>query len=193
MGLDLTKLEKVRRRGSNTIARCPACAEAGSDRKGEHLFINDKDQFGCVLYPGQDGQQHRKKIFELAGIKEKPNKYFEVKKSTSPLIVRQEVIQKDILGHLGHIQSTHARKNLENQLSGDIENAQNECANTDPSVPKGETETSNKNIFTPEEERLLKGIDAESLEKVRMIKNIFNGTVVAVKDNNNGANKEALR
>jgi hypothetical protein len=192
VGLDLAKLEKVRHRGSNTIARCPACAEAGSDRKGEHLFINDCGQFGCVLYPGADGQQHRKRIFELTGVKEKPNKHFEVKNPPSPLIAGHKIIQKDILGHLGHIESTHARKNLENHLSGDIDNTQNDCHEADPSVPKLEPQSLNKNIFTPDEERLLTGIDAESLEKVRRIKEIFNGTVVAVKDNNS-ANKEISR
>ena len=86
MGLDISKLEKVKRRGSSTIARCPACAEAGADRKGEHLLINDAGQFGCVLFPGQSGQQHRQRIFELAGAKETPGKSFEVRKPrSSPL------------------------------------------------------------------------------------------------------------
>jgi hypothetical protein len=99
MGLDLNRLEKVRRRGSNTIARCPACSEAGGDRKGEHLFINNSGHFGCVLYPGADGQTHRQRIFELVG-----SLLFG---SPGPV-----VIQNDILGHLGHFNSTHARKSL---------------------------------------------------------------------------------
>ena len=69
--LDLNKLEKVRRRGRKYIARCPACAEAGGDRKGEHLFFGEDGRFGCVQFPGPDGKQHRKRIFELAGIPEK--------------------------------------------------------------------------------------------------------------------------
>lgn len=113
MGLDVIRLEKVKRRGSNIIARCPACAEAGNDIKGEHLFINDREQFGCVLYPGGDGQQHRQRIFELAGVKEMTGKGFEIKKPLSSPVAGHKVIQKDILGHLGHITSTHARKNLE--------------------------------------------------------------------------------
>lgn len=189
MGLALSKLVKVRRRGSSTIARCPACAEAGGDRKGEHLFINDHDQFGCVLYPGADGQQHRKRIFELAGIKEETKKHFDVKNPSSPFIAGHKVIQKDILGHLGHIESTHARKNLENHLSAD--NTQNDCPDADPSVPKIKPPSLNDSIFTTKEQQLLTGIDAESLAKVRMIKEMFNGTVVSVIDNS--AHKEALR
>ena len=44
--LDLTKLEKLRLRGGKTIGRCPACAEGGGNRKGEHLFIAKNAQFG---------------------------------------------------------------------------------------------------------------------------------------------------
>ncbi len=50
MGLDSSKLENIKKRGSITIARCPACAEDGGDNKGEHLFINNEGRFGCVLY-----------------------------------------------------------------------------------------------------------------------------------------------
>lgn len=182
MGLDLTKLEKVRRRGSNTIARCPACAEAGGDRKGEHLFINDRSRFGCALYPGTDGQTHRQRIFELAGAKEMTDKNFEIKKpfSASP---GPTVIQKDILGHLGHIYSTHARKNMNTPITNIDNNLREDLKETDPSVPEPVPERQNKVTFTPKEERLLVGIDAESLDKVRMIKDIFDGTVVAVEDN----------
>ena len=65
--LDLDKLEKVHERGGKYIARCPACAEGGNDRKGEHLFIASDGRFGCVQFPGSDGEQHRKRIFELVG------------------------------------------------------------------------------------------------------------------------------
>ena len=52
MSLDVSKLENVRTRGGKMIARCPACAEAGHDQKGEHLVINADGRFGCVVYPG---------------------------------------------------------------------------------------------------------------------------------------------
>ena len=103
MGLDLDKLEKVKRQGSRTIARCPACAEAGDDSKGEHLFINDRGQFGCVLYSGMNGRTHRQRIFELVGVRETSSKYFEVKNPSCTLVTGHKVIQKDILGHLGHL------------------------------------------------------------------------------------------
>ena len=140
MGLDLTKLEKIRRRGSNTIARCPACAESGDDRKGEHLFINDAGQFGCVLFPGQDGQQHRQRIFELAGVKETQGKSFEVRKPLSTP-AGASVIQKDILGHLGRIPSTHARKSFESHPSVKEYKAQEEPTDSVPSVPEPEQDS----------------------------------------------------
>lgn len=52
------------------IGRCPACAEDGGDRKGEHLVIYPDGKFGCVLYPGEDGHEHRQRIWDLAGVKE---------------------------------------------------------------------------------------------------------------------------
>jgi putative DNA primase/helicase len=74
--IDLSKLEKPRIKNGKTIARCPACAETGNDTKADHLFINmTTGVFGCCLYQGSDGDQHRKRIFELVGIAdEKPNK-----------------------------------------------------------------------------------------------------------------------
>lgn len=135
MGLDLSRLEKVKRRGSNVIARCPACAESGGDHKGEHLLINDAGQFGCVLFPGQSGQQHRQRIFELVGVKETPGKVFEIRKPP-PLASKAMVIQKDILGHLGRIQSTHARKIFKNCLNENEHRTQEEALNTVPSVPE---------------------------------------------------------
>src|SRR5262245_61197694 len=69
--LNLSRLEKVRRRGRKHVARCPACAEDGGDQNGEHLFIAEDGRFGCVKFPGPDGDQHRKRIFQLAGVPDK--------------------------------------------------------------------------------------------------------------------------
>ena len=145
MGLDLSRMEKVRRRGINTIARCPACAEAGDDRKGEHLFINDGGRFGCVLYPGTDGQIHRQRIFELVGAKEMPDKYFEVRKPLSTP-AGPSVIQKNILGHLGQFQSTHARKDLNTIKSDNEYRLEEEFKEPDPSVPSHNKEYSDDDI-----------------------------------------------
>lgn len=72
MSLDVSKLERVRCCDRKTIARCPACAEAGDDRKGEHLAINANGSFGCIIYPGDspDAKAHRKRIFALCGNRE---------------------------------------------------------------------------------------------------------------------------
>jgi hypothetical protein len=72
MSLDVSKLERVCCRGRKTIARCPACAEAGHDRRGEHLFINENGSFGCIIYPGSlpNAKAHRKRIFALCGNRE---------------------------------------------------------------------------------------------------------------------------
>lgn len=67
MSLDLTKLENARERGGRIIARCPACAELGHDEKAEHLVILPDGRFGCVVYPGASGKDHRKEIFALVG------------------------------------------------------------------------------------------------------------------------------
>lgn len=68
MALDLSKLENVKQRGTKTIARCPACKEDGSDKKGDHLFIDPDGAFGCVMYPGD--KDHRRRIASMAGLPE---------------------------------------------------------------------------------------------------------------------------
>lgn len=66
--LDIAKLEKARRLSGDIVqARCPACAEAGQDRKGEHLRIFPDGRFGCCVAAGE--KEHRRRIFALAGIK----------------------------------------------------------------------------------------------------------------------------
>jgi hypothetical protein len=66
MSLNLEKLENVRKLDNGIVqARCPACAEGGNDRKGEHLRILADGRFGCCIHP-KDGN-HRKRIFALAG------------------------------------------------------------------------------------------------------------------------------
>jgi hypothetical protein len=66
--LDISRLEKVRWKSRNIVARCPACAATGNDRKGGHLFFNsDTGQFGCVAHPND--VEHRREIFALVGIK----------------------------------------------------------------------------------------------------------------------------
>ncbi|MDB6110471.1 MAG: hypothetical protein JWR69_2221 [Pedosphaera sp.] len=66
MSLKLERLEKVRElRGGGIQARCPACAEGGQDRKGEHLRVYPDGRFGCCVHAKD--QAHRRRIFALAG------------------------------------------------------------------------------------------------------------------------------
>jgi hypothetical protein len=68
MSLDVAKLEKVRELAGGIVqARCPACAEGGHDRKGEHLRIYPDGRFGCCVHPKDS--DHRKRIWSLAGRK----------------------------------------------------------------------------------------------------------------------------
>lgn len=68
MSLDVSKLEKVRELPGGIVqARCPACAEGGHDRTGEHLRIYPDGRFGCCVHP-KDGE-HRKRIWALVGVR----------------------------------------------------------------------------------------------------------------------------
>lgn len=69
MRIDKTKLRNIKESASRITAQCPACAECGDDNNGDHLFISPATQkFGCVLYQGIDGADHRRRIFDLVGI-----------------------------------------------------------------------------------------------------------------------------
>jgi len=68
MSLDVAKLEKVRELAGGLVqARCPACAEGGNDRTGEHLRIYPDGKFGCCVHPKDS--EHRKRIWALAGVR----------------------------------------------------------------------------------------------------------------------------
>jgi hypothetical protein len=97
MSLDLNKLEKVREVGNGSVqARCPACAEAGQDRKGEHLRIQPDGKFGCCVFP-QD-RLHRKRIFALAGDNQPRVIKVRVQRPKTATPVRDSV-----LGRLGRV------------------------------------------------------------------------------------------
>jgi len=69
VGLALDRLEKPRVRGGKLICRCPACAEIGADRSGEHLVIlgEGRGPFRCIVDPEGKGGAHSRRIFELVG------------------------------------------------------------------------------------------------------------------------------
>lgn len=104
MSLNLSKLEKVRHLGNGGVeARCPACAEGGHDRKGEHLLIKPDGRFGCCANPKD--REHRKRIFALAGdtaprsIKVKP-----------PAVkVAAPAVMSGVLGRLGRVFASPAK------------------------------------------------------------------------------------
>ena len=82
--LDVNRLENARRRGDKLVARCPACAELGSDKGGNHLCVFDGGvgAFTCIAYPGVSGGSHRKRICALVG------KDFSQKPRPVPLLYR---------------------------------------------------------------------------------------------------------
>jgi hypothetical protein len=97
MSLDRTKLQKVRELGSGGLqAQCPACAEAGQDRKGEHLRISPEGKFGCCVFPGD--REHRRRIFALAG--EQGPKAIKVRVASAKPAA---AVQMDLLGRLGQV------------------------------------------------------------------------------------------
>lgn len=97
MGLNLNKLEKVVELAGGAVrARCPACAEGGQDRKGEHLRIAPDGKFGCCVFPGD--REHRRRIFALAG--ERSREAIKVKVATPRAAGN---VQGGILGRLGRV------------------------------------------------------------------------------------------
>ncbi len=91
MKLELARLEKVRKRGSKTIARCPACAEKKGDRTGDHLAIFDSGGFACITCPQDRG--HARRIIELAGTDEARR---DLQAPFSTPVRRQKPVQKTL-------------------------------------------------------------------------------------------------
>ena len=102
MSLHLDKLQNVHRQGGRTIARCPACAEAGHDAEGDHLVINEQGHFACVVYPGAGGKEHRSRIFQLVGDREQRC----ITVRPAPRSPVPKPIMTGILGRLGRVFST---------------------------------------------------------------------------------------
>lgn len=106
MNIDIARLKNVRTRGQKTTAQCPACAEQGHDKSGEHLIVWPDGRIGCVVYPGHTraATEHRTRIFALYGT----NQF-------RPLIVRKMPlgrlgrVKSGILGRLGRVSKTLAR------------------------------------------------------------------------------------
>jgi hypothetical protein len=97
MGLNLHKLEMVRKLPGGLVqARCPACAEGGADRTGNHLRIQSDGRFGCCVHPKD--RDHRKRIFALAGVRERQDIRVKV---AAPQLAK--IIQPEVIGRLGRV------------------------------------------------------------------------------------------
>jgi hypothetical protein len=97
MSLDRSKLQKLRELpNGGSQAQCPACAETGQDRKGEHLRISADGKFGCCVFPGD--RKHRSRIFALAG--EHGVKAIRVRVASAKA---RSSVQMDLLGRLGRV------------------------------------------------------------------------------------------
>jgi hypothetical protein len=97
MSLDLAKLEKVvDLADGGKQARCPACAESGQDRKGEHLRISPEGKFGCCVFPGD--REHRRRIFALAGERTRRTINVRVAAAQAP-----GPVQGNLFGRLGRV------------------------------------------------------------------------------------------
>lgn len=97
MSLNLSKLQCLADAGDGgKQARCPACAEQGHDRKGEHLRIYADGRFGCCVHPKD--REHRKRIFALAGDSEPKTIRVKVAKTRTG-----SAIHSNVLGRLGRL------------------------------------------------------------------------------------------
>lgn len=101
MSLNLARVEKVREVEDGQVGRCPACAEKGQDRRGEHLRIYPDGRFGCCVHPGD--REHRKRIFALVG--ERSQRGIKIRMAA---VATGGAVQNGILGRLGRVFSSPA-------------------------------------------------------------------------------------
>jgi hypothetical protein len=112
MSLDLTKLEKIRSHGEKITARCPAYAENGGDRTGNHLIVQPDGRFGCVVCPGvtSEARRHRSRIFALCGLRE-VRLLLVGKPPTARDSQSAKPIKANILGRLGRLFPSRSQPN----------------------------------------------------------------------------------
>lgn len=170
MSLELDILQLFRRAGDKWIARCPACAEDGHDKKGEHLVIQADGRFGCVRFQGPQGRTHRKRIFELAGKAASGNAF--------PVTLPCQRPKDGFLGRLGRL--TPIRP--EGTILSKVSQGRRDPEKPVPSVPSPTPEVPCFLGFDTKERILLSRLDPASLEKVRRIKAFFGARVVAVSE-----------
>jgi len=185
MSLEVSRLENVRVRGGKTIARCPACGEAGHDQKGEHLVINADGRFGCVVYPGDsaDAKEHRKRIFALCGDREiKPlavrpsglGRLGRVNQSQSA----ETPLKTGVLGRLGRLFQTYSGTELTHVGENDDRTTEklNDFKGGVPGVLSSEVRLNR--LLTEHELLLLRRVGAENDPLIISALNLFDATVV---------------
>jgi hypothetical protein len=97
VSLDVKRLELARELAGGIFqARCPACAEDGGDRKGEHLRIYPDGRFGCCVHPKD--REHRRRIHALVG--ERTPRLIEVRVAAPN---QGGEVVRGILGRLGRV------------------------------------------------------------------------------------------
>jgi hypothetical protein len=139
MSLDVSKLEKVVELANGVKrARCPACAEAGQDRSGEHLRIYPDGKFGCCVFAGD--HEHRKRIFAFAG--KRGQQAITVKVAVAN---RNTAIQTGVFGSLSQIFPATSQPD---STDGAIE-IQNEAANSRTQrTPKSQSAKNDENTVS---------------------------------------------
>jgi len=186
MTIDISKLENVKSKGEKTIARCPACAESGQDKKGNHLVINSNGKFACVMFPGSSGHEHRKRIFRLTGIIDSPKNIISVKEASQVSQNNPDVIINDVLGRIGHHFLSHYKKSDESKTDKIVKLYEGINDEADHAKRKIKEQT-----FTVRWEQL-KGADREELVDRLLDKELLPDTVGQVLDAFDGSTVVSL-
>jgi hypothetical protein len=182
MSLDLSRVEKLVELGDGMKrGRCPACAEAGGDRKGQHLRIYPDGKFGCCVHP-QDSE-HRGRIFALAGERKPKGITIRVASVAAVQPVRRGILKAmvaeqpetpDAPDGVGELETTNAEENesrtgrtgerQSNSTSMETENLQR-TGRTGQQDWTEELFTSERTLRTPQYSLRGTTVDNEGIEK----------------------------
>jgi hypothetical protein len=174
MSLNLSKLKKVCIHGKKTTAQCPACAESGHDRRGEHLVIDAEGRFACVVYPGDsaDAKEHRKRIFSLCGDRQTKVLVMRPAAGNSP----SGPAKTDLLGRLGRVFET--RLEPSRKIEEDVSLMGKSSDNQKGVLAVLKPVVSPNRPLTERELWLLRRAGAENDPIIITALNLFNGTIV---------------
>jgi hypothetical protein len=187
MSLEISKLENVRSRGKKINARCPACAESGHDRRGEHLVIDADGRFACVVYPGHspDAKAHRKRIFRLSGSRDVKPLYVRPAREIDDIGRLGRRVESDtaaaalktgLLGRLGREFQIHLEASR--KIEKDAFPAEGRCDNQRGVLAVLQPTVRPNRPLTERELCLLQRAGAENDPIIIMALNLFNGTIV---------------